>query len=237
MIQSENITELMAGLADVQFETPTLPKSSQAYGYKYTDLDTIVQTVKPILHKHNIGYMQSVGATPDGAQTLTTRVFNNKGQYIEDTTVLPVITGTKNNTAQTLGMSITYMRRYTLCAMLGITSDEDVEASTVAQQTPAKAEPKKIPTAKADFELKGGESTPAEKKEIGALLTSKDADGKPVFTKDEVKAYSDMRKDFTAAQVIAFIKKELQSRLAPLPKNVEAIKEAVDGEVVQGDIF
>ena len=188
MQQSVEITELMASLAEIQFELPTMPKDSQAYGYKYTDLDTIVKTIKPILHKHNIGYMQSVGSTADGAQTLTTRVFNNKGQYLEDTTVLPVISGTKNNSAQTLGMSITYMRRYALCAMLGITCDEDVDSNTVAQQAQAqtraqaKAEPPKKPepkkAAKFDFEPKGGETTPEEKKEIGALLTSKKADGK-----------------------------------------------------------
>ena len=249
MQQSEEITELMASLAEVQFELPTMPKDSQAYGYKYTDLDTIVKTIKPILHKHTIGYTQSVGSTADGAQTLTTRVFNKQGQYIEDTTVLPVITGTKNNNAQTLGMSITYMRRYALCAMLGITSDEDVDAATVAQQAPQRApEPKaeqkkpvpKKPAAKFDFEPKGGETTPEEKREIGLLLTSKNANGELVFSKEEVKNYSDMRKDFTAAQVIAFIKKELQMRMTPaedLPPAVEAIKNAVDGEVVQGDIF
>jgi hypothetical protein len=249
MTQSENITELLADLASVQFELPTMPKDSQAYGYKYTDLDTIVKTIKPILHKHNIGYTQSVGATTDGRPTLTTRVFNNKGQYIEDVAILPEISNTKNNNAQTLGMSITYMRRYALCAMLGITSDEDVDANTATQQAPQRApEPKaeqkkpapKKAAAKFDFEPKGGETTPEEKREIGLLLTSKNANGELVFTKEEVKNYSDMRKDFTAAQVIAFIKKELQMRMTPaedLPPAVEAIKNAVDGEVVQGDIF
>ena len=76
-----------------------------------------------------------------------------------------------------------------------------------------------------------------KKKEIGALLTSKTADGKPVFSKDEVKAYSDMRKDYTAAEVIGKIKDELQKRIAPVPENVQALKNAVDGEIVQGDIF
>ena len=246
MTQSENITELLADLASVQFELPTMPKDSQAYGYKYTDLDTIVKTIKPILHKHNIGYTQSVGATTDGRPTLTTRVFNNKGQYIEDVAILPEISNTKNNNAQTLGMSITYMRRYALCAMLGITSDEDVDANTVTQQAPQKApEPKTQPKAepkkaavKFDFTPKGGETTPEEKREIGLLLSSKFEDGKLVFTKDEVKGYSDMRKDFTAAQVIAFIKNELQRRMSgELPENVKALKDAVDGEVVQGDLY
>lgn len=252
MIQSENITELMAGLAEIQFELPTLPKASQAYGYKYTDLDTIVKTVKPILHNHNIGYMQSVGAYADGTQTLTTRVFNNKGQYIEDTTVLPVITGTKNNNAQTLGMSITYMRRYALCAMLGITSDEDVDASTLSQQSQAKKDEKKpepqkkAPPKAAQFEFtpKGGETTPAEKKELGEIFKATYPDGSPVFSKDAMKFFSDMRKDFTAREVIDNARKELEKRLNPtaemkkaadLPPAVEAIKDAVDGEIVEGE--
>lgn len=132
MKQSENITELLNALAEIQNELPTMPKNSKAYGYNYTDLDTITQVIKPILHKHNVGYLQSVGIE-NGLQTLTTRVFSTKGEWIEDTTILPVINGTKNNAAQTLGMSITYMRRYMLSAMLGITSDEDIDASNFIQ--------------------------------------------------------------------------------------------------------
>lgn len=254
MIQSENITELMAELAEIQFELPTLPKASQAYGYKYTDLDTIVQAVKPILHNHNVGYMQSVGSLTDGTQTLTTRVFNNKGQYIQDTAALPVITGTKNNNAQTLGMSITYMRRYALCAMLGITSDEDVDAQTVAQQTPAKTESKPAPkaapksapkkAASFDFTPKGGETTPEEKQELAEIFKATFPDGSPVFSKDAMKFFSDMRKDFTAREVIDRARKERDKRLNPtatmskaseLPPAVEAIKDAVDGEIVEGE--
>ena len=234
MKQSENITELLAALEVVQSEMPTMPKNSQAYGYKYTDLDTITQTIKPILHKHALAYMQSIGSTMQGQVTLTTRLFNSNGQYIEDTVALPVITSTKNNEAQTLGMSITYMRRYALCAMLGITSDEDVDANTEKKGQPQKqpskqsispkvqaikdtfngevVEPKQ-PPAKLAFEPKGGETTPAEKKEIAALLSSKGTDGKPLFSKDEMKAYSDMRKDKTAAELIDIIKGELQKRV------------------------
>ncbi|UTC93186.1 ERF family protein [Treponema denticola] len=235
MKQSENITELLAALEAVQAEMPTMPKNSQAYGYKYTDLDTITQTIKPILHKHALAYMQSIGSTMQGQVTLTTRLFNSNGQYIEDTVALPVITNTKNNEAQTLGMSITYMRRYALCAMLGITSDEDVDANAEKKEQPQKqpskqsippkvqvikdtfngevVEPKQ-PPAKLAFEPKGGETTPAEKKEIAALLSSKGTDGKPLFSKDEMKAYSDMRKDKTASELIDIIKAELQNRVS-----------------------
>lgn len=239
MIQSDSIAELLAALAEVQGELPTMPKSSQAYGYKYTDLDTITQTIKPILGKHGIGYMQSVGGLTENALTLTTRIFSKKGEYIEDTAALPTITSTKNNAAQTLGMSITYMRRYALCAMLGITSDEDVDANINGttqgsdKPTPPKQEARPKQPAKLAFEPKGGETTPEEKKELGNLLASKDANGKPIFTRYEMKKYSDMRKDCTAREVIDIIKKDLIAKLnPPLPKEVEAVKNAFDGEVV-----
>lgn len=223
MLQSDSITELLSALAEVQSELPTMPKSSQAYGYKYTDLDTITQTIKPILSKHGIGYIQSVGGLTENALTLTTRIFNKKGEYIEDTAALPTITSTKNNAAQTLGMSITYMRRYALCAMLGITSDEDVDANITGivqtqksnKPTLQKQEARSSQPAKFDFVPKGGETTPAEKKEIGGLLASKYTNGAPVFSKDEAKKYSAMRKDYTAREVIDAIKKELQTRLNP----------------------
>ena len=241
MLQSDSITELLSALAEVQSELPTMPKSSQAYGYKYTDLDTITQTIKPILSKHGIGYIQSVGGLTENALTLTTRIFNKKGEYIEDTAALPTITSTKNNAAQTLGMSITYMRRYALCAMLGITSDEDVDANiTGIEQTQKsnkptlqKQEARPKQPAKLAFEPKGGETTAEEKKELGNLLASKDANGKPIFTRDEMKKYSDMRKDYTAREVIDIIKKDLSAKVnPPLPKEVEAVKEAFDGKVV-----
>ena len=212
MKQSENITELLVALEAVQSELPTMPKNTPAYGYKYADLDTITQTIKPILHKHGIAYLQTIGGTSQEQMTLTTRVFNTKGQYIEDTAFLPVITSTKNNAAQTLGMSITYMRRYALCAMLGITSDEDTDANSAVPDKGQKADTKQT-RAPSTPQAKGGESTPQEKQEIANLLASVHANGAPVFTLDDKKAYSAMRKDKTAQELIACIKQELQKRV------------------------
>ncbi len=48
-----------------------------------------------------------------------------------------------------------------------------------------------------------------------------------------MKKYSDMRKDYTARELIDIIKKDLSEKLnPPLPKEVEAVKNAFDGEVV-----
>ena len=114
-------------------------------------------------------------------------------------------------------------------------------------------EVKKVGTPrKFDFEPKGGETTSAEKKELGGLLSTKYPDGSAVFSKAEAKKYSDMRKDYTAREVIETIKRDLNARLNPtstmktagdvmreqaqqaqqLPPQVEAVKNAFDGEVV-----
>lgn len=207
MKQSENITELLNALAEIQNELPTMPKNSKAYGYKYTDLDTITQIIKPILHKHNVGYLQSVGSE-NGATTLTTRIFS-KGEWIEDTAVLPIISSVKNNAAQTLGMSITYMRRYMLSAMLGITSDEDVDANNFVQN-----QQNNSASQKAKPQLKGGESTAAEKQEIKNLCSTTYSNGNRVFSNEEIKIYSNMRTNLSAKELIDLLKKDVQIRLS-----------------------
>lgn len=217
MIQSENITELLASLVELQSELPTMPKNKTAYNYKYTDLDTIVQTVKPLLKKYNLAYMQSVGGLTADAITLTTRLFNSKGEYIEDTVVLPVIASQKNNSAQTLGMAITYMRRYTLCAMLGITSDEDVDACNSEPKQEQKQEPKQF--AKKEKVLKGGDGTEEQKARIKELCCAKYADGKPVFKQEEIRLYSSYRETkYTAQELIDFIENALRNRRADAPE-------------------
>lgn len=120
------------------------------------------------------------------------------------------------------------------------------------QRAPAPQPPKKQP-AKFAFEPKGGETTPEEKKELGGLLSTKYPNGGAVFSKAEAKKYSDMRKDYTAREVIETIKRDLNARLNPtsqmqtagdvmraqqqkaaqeLPPQVVAVKEAFNGEVV-----
>ena len=203
MIQSENITELLVALEAVQSELPTMPKNTPAYGYKYADLDTITQTIKPILHKHGLAYIQSIGGISQEQMTLTTRVFNTKGQYIEDTAALPVITSTKNNAAQTLGMSITYMRRYALCAMLGITSDEDVDANVETKPQPQKQPPK--PTAPPKKE-----ANPADVEKIKTLLDAKHLNGMHVFSENEKNR---VRTEFANGRALSEIINELQKTL------------------------
>jgi len=210
MKQSESISKLLSGLMDVQREIPTMPKNAKAYGYNYTDLDTITSVIKPILARHDIAYMQSVGMNEQGQNILTTRIFNRDGEYIEDSTILPIIQGTKNNSAQTLGMAITYMRRYALCAMFGITSDEDVDANTVMPTQSANI-PQTVQTVQ---NAMGGQvQTQNLGQEIKTLLESKDGNGMLIFTEADKARYREECKTKGLTVVLEDVKKELANRL------------------------
>lgn len=226
MKQSESIKTLLESMVKAQAEFATLPKDKNGYNYKYTDLDTVISTVKPVLAKYNLGFMQALTTLENGKSAITTRIFSASGEWIEDTMNLPDVSLAKGNAAQNLGAAITYMKRYTLCAMLGISSDEDPDGKPDGNPDfNARAEKK---PAKLAFTPKGGESTEAERKEMKALLSNK-KDGKDLFTKEEALAYSNMRKDKTAQEVIAIIKADLQKKIATA--QVQEVADAVQGEI------
>ena len=204
MKQSETIKGLLESLVKAQSEFTTLPKDKDGYGYKYTDLDTVISAIRPVLFNNNLGFTQSLTTTENGERGITTRVFNTAGEWLEDTIALPEISMAKTNAAQNLGAAITYMKRYALCAVLGISSDEDTDAAT-KENPKFEAKPKKA--------LKGGDATPEERDALKRLFESKYEDGINVFNKDDITKYSSMRTEKTSSEVIAEIKKELVTRL------------------------
>lgn len=228
MVQSESVVDVLGRLTEAQAEMPTVEKGKQAgfgrFSYKYADFDSIVRMVRPILHKHGLAFMQSVSGG-DVEPCLTTRVFSVKGEYIEDTVAIPAMDvvrnssgNASNNNLQRLGMAITYMKRYALCAMLGITSDEDVDAYTPPAQNTQSAQPSAQPKAQPSVQkkpLKGGDSTAEEQAKIRKLCAAEYGDGVKVFSNEEVRAYLATRTERTAAELIKVLTEQIGVRTQP----------------------
>ena len=89
MKQSESVKTILSDLGKAQAEFPTLPKDTNGYNYKYTNLDTVITTLRPILTKYKIGFMQSLTTSEAGKSAITTRLFHETGEWLEDTTPLP----------------------------------------------------------------------------------------------------------------------------------------------------
>lgn len=235
--------------------------------FMFRGIDDVMNELHPTLAKCGVFVLPNVleetrttGKTKNGGDMFYTRLKINFGFYAEDGSHIDaVVIGEAMDTAdkasnKALSIGLKYAMLQVFCIPTEDEKDPDAVSPQPAAGTMQQQPQQKKPAAKFDFEPKGGETTPAEKKEIGNLLASKYANGAPVFSKDEAKKYSKMRKDYTAREVIDAIKKELQARLNPtqtmqtagdmmraqhepqqqqLPPAVETVKNVMDGEIVQ----
>ena len=240
-------------------------RRNQQQGFQFRGIDDVMNELHSSLAKCGVFVLPKVleetrttGKTSRGGDMFYTRLKINFGFYAEDGSHVDAVvigeamdTGDKaSNKALSIGLK--YAMLQVFCIPTEDEKDPDAVSPQPAAGTMQQQPQQKKPAAKFDFEPKGGETTPAEKKEIGGLLSTKYPNGGAVFSKDEAKKYSDMRKDYTAREVIETIKRDLNARLNPtsqmqtagdvmraqaqqaqqLPTQVEAVKEAFNGEVV-----
>lgn len=144
--QSETIDQIATALASAQAELRNPPKTKEAnvrsdkgnFKYRYVDFADGLDIVRPILGKHGICFVQT---TPvDGDQMwLVTKLVHSSGQWISS----PYPVG-RIGAHQALGAALSYARRYSLFAMVGIVGEDDddgeADARRVAGETREQAE-------------------------------------------------------------------------------------------------
>jgi len=131
----------------------------------YADINSIIETVEPILMDCGLILMQPV--KDDKVYTIIIDIEN--GDRFESYMTLPPITD-----AQKLGSAVTYFRRYTLVSLLSLQAvDDDGETASKA--------PKAKPTldgerwTKALNAVKSGKFTPEQIKEMYNLTKEQEA--------------------------------------------------------------
>ena len=121
--------ELFTALVAAQKAFPNIPRTKTGQAgtrkYKYADLSDVLEAVRPVLHDNGLMVTQGVRAG-----CLYTKVVHASGQYMEDDGLpLP-----NNPDPQKVGSAITYMRRYSLCAALGIVADDDDDGAAAKEK-------------------------------------------------------------------------------------------------------
>ena len=106
-------------LYKVQKEIGGISKDSTNpfYNSKYFDINSLIKQVTPILEKHNLLLLQPI---EDGKQY--SRIIDLDGGMVESSLALPT-----DLDSQRIGGAITYYRRYTLVALLGLQAEDDEE--------------------------------------------------------------------------------------------------------------
>jgi len=122
--------------------TATIPTKSGGYDYRYADLPSILSAVRPVLHKHGLSVAQEV-AGEVGTVAVSTIIFHTSGFERRFGPLTLAVAGD----ARAAGSAITYARRYSLTAALGIAPDDDDDAAVASTPKPA-AKPKPQPAAK-----------------------------------------------------------------------------------------
>lgn len=102
--------------------------------YKYLNLATILKTIKPVFEKHGLAFSQRVtfdntGEARQVIGTVETIIFDNEEQMVACSYPF-FVTGDP----QQVGSAITYARRYSLYAVLGIFPDKDDDGAYAKQR-------------------------------------------------------------------------------------------------------
>ena len=121
--------KIAAAFVAAQAELANPPKDRTAntgtYSYKYADLASVIDHVRPILSKHGLGVTQDV-LMEDGRLLVRTRLVHSSGEFMD----YGPLAGSVGSSWQQTGGGITYARRYALLAALGIAADEDDDGAT-----------------------------------------------------------------------------------------------------------
>lgn len=140
---------VMAKQAEISFnqsfsvmvnEIPVIAKSSEAevqtktggkFSIKYASLDEIVEVVRPILSKH--GFSVSFRHEQDSPAHIKIYCVlrHRDGHSIENELILPLDVSGAKNAVQSVGSTVTYGKRYTLCSILNIATGSDNNGFTV----------------------------------------------------------------------------------------------------------
>ncbi|WP_292222662.1 ERF family protein [Mesorhizobium sp.] len=98
---------------------------------KYATLNAVMTFLRPILENNGFSLVHTTLANGRGA-ALETILLHTSGEYISSTIDVPLF---KNNDPQAYGSGLTYGRRYSIMALLGLTAQEEDDDAQAAMTT------------------------------------------------------------------------------------------------------
>lgn len=127
--RSTELNELSKAMSLAQAEIKVAVKDSDNpfFKSKYANLKAVIETSRPALCKNGLSVMQQIIPNENGQDTLVTMLCHTSGQWISSQMrIAPAKTD-----VQSLGSYITYLRRYSYAALIGVyDGDEDDDGNT-----------------------------------------------------------------------------------------------------------
>ena len=132
--------EITAALCKFIQQVGTIEEKDTAQYGKFADLSTVLSTVNPALAANGLAVVHTT-KVEDNKNILITNLLHTSGESITSEMLLPVNTGGRGNPMHQEGGAITYCRRYSLLAILGLNAgipdnDGDFANPTAEKVTP-----------------------------------------------------------------------------------------------------
>ena len=144
MTRSETVGAIAAALAKAQavMRNPAFDKQNSAYqGFRYASLAAHLDAIRNPLSMHGISVVQPTALAEAGKVHVTTMLLHTSGEWLASEISMPC-----GNTAQAVGSALTYARRYSLAALVGIVGEDDDDGNAATQAASEAKPSKKAPT-------------------------------------------------------------------------------------------
>jgi len=123
-------------MAQAEIENATKGSVNPHFKSRYADLAEVLNTVRPVLSKHGLAVIQSTEANHEMV-SVTTAIVHKDGGYVSSTaSCVPA-----KWDGQGVGAATTYLRRYSLAAMVSIAQEDD-DGQSAAHNNGAAIRPK-----------------------------------------------------------------------------------------------
>ena len=128
MKKSESIVEISKALSEFRKEVkqPMKDANNPFFKSKYVPLENVVEAIDETAPKHGLSFTQWALNDNNGNVGVATLLLHSSGEFIEYDAVYMK---PEKLTPQGAGSTISYLKRYALSAVFGITSDVDDDAN------------------------------------------------------------------------------------------------------------
>ena len=135
MISENNRPELFLAISKMQSELTGAFKAKSGHGYSYADLAQCIKTAQEPLANNGLSVVQLLSETEKGTE-IETILTHESGGFISSSFLMAhavLMGGGGKNPAQAMGASITYMRRYSYSAIIGLAQTDDDACNVVSK--------------------------------------------------------------------------------------------------------
>jgi len=149
MRTSDTVAAIYAALALAQGQFSAIRKeaANEYLGYRYATLEDALDVVRAPLAANGLALIQAAEMDERGTRlVLTTRLAHASGEWIESELTLPISEQKGLTPVQSIGVAITYARRYALMSLLGVAAlGDDTDATAQRGRAAEPAEAKEAP--------------------------------------------------------------------------------------------